>query len=38
MTDLRLGHIGIFVRDLSQMVAFYQRVFGFVITDADFDG
>ena len=38
MTDLRLGHIGIFVRDLSQMVAFYQRVFGFVITDADFEG
>ena len=30
-----LGHVGIFVRDLGQMVRFYQRVFGFVITDSE---
>lgn len=37
-TRLDLGHVGLFVRDLPGMAAFYQRVFGFVITDADFDG
>lgn len=39
--DLRnfsLGHVGIFVHDLAHMAAFYQRVFGFTITDAETDG
>lgn len=35
LSKFDLGHVGIFVRDLSQMVRFYQRVFGFVITDAE---
>jgi catechol 2,3-dioxygenase-like lactoylglutathione lyase family enzyme len=38
VTDLRnfrLGHIGIFVHDLPRMAAFYQRVFGFTVTDAE---
>jgi len=34
---LRLGHVGLFVRDLARMADFYQRVLGFVVTDADFD-
>jgi len=41
VSDLRnfsLGHVGIFVHDLSHMAAFYQRVFGFTITDAEIDG
>jgi catechol-2,3-dioxygenase len=28
-----LGHVGIFVRDFDGMLGFYQRVFGFVISD-----
>ena len=28
-----LGHVGIHVRDFEGMLAFYQRVFGFVISD-----
>ena len=31
--DAQLTHMGIFVSDLDKMVAFYQRVFGMVITD-----
>ena len=41
VSDLRnfgLGHIGLFVRDLPGMAAFYQRVFGFIVTDAELDG
>ena len=34
---LDLGHVGLFVRDLLRMAAFYRSVFGFVVTDADFD-
>ncbi|HUG77215.1 MAG TPA: VOC family protein [Burkholderiales bacterium] len=30
---LRLTHVGIFVRDLKRMVAFYKEVLGFVETD-----
>jgi catechol 2,3-dioxygenase len=40
VSDLRnfsLGHIGIFVHDLPGMAAFYQRVFGFIVTDAEID-
>jgi catechol 2,3-dioxygenase-like lactoylglutathione lyase family enzyme len=40
VSDLRnfsLGHIGIFVHDLPGMAAFYQRVFGFIVTDAELD-
>ena len=33
-----LGHVGLFVRDLTRMSEFYRRVFSFVITDADFAG
>ena len=29
----RLAHVGYYVRDLDKMVAFYKRVFGFVVTD-----
>ena len=28
-----LGHVGLHVRDFDGMLAFYQRVFGFVISD-----
>ena len=28
-----LGHVGIHVRDFDAMLGFYQRVFGFVISD-----
>lgn len=34
---LHLGHVGLFVRDLSRMAEFYRRVFGFLITDVDLD-
>jgi catechol 2,3-dioxygenase len=38
LSKFDLGHVGIFVRDLTQMVRFYQRVFGFAITDTDLAG
>ncbi len=31
--EARLAHVGIYVRDLDRMVAFYNRVFGMVVTD-----
>lgn len=31
--DAQLTHVGFFVRDLDRMVAFYERVFGLVVTD-----
>jgi catechol-2,3-dioxygenase len=33
MTTMELGHVGIHVRDFEAMLGFYQRVFGFVISD-----
>ncbi len=33
LPNLRLNHMGVFVRDLDRMVAFYRDVLGFVITD-----
>lgn len=30
---MEIGHIGLYVRDFDKMLAFYQGVFGFVITD-----
>ena len=38
LSKFDLGHVGIFVHDLSQMVRFYQKIFGFVVTDADVTG
>ena len=31
--EAQLAHVGYYVRDLDVMVAFYKRVFGFVVTD-----
>jgi catechol 2,3-dioxygenase-like lactoylglutathione lyase family enzyme len=30
---LRIGHVGLFVRDIERMIAFYRDVLGFVVTD-----
>lgn len=32
--DAQLAHVGLFVRDLDAMVAFYTRVLGLVVTDS----
>ena len=32
---MEIGHIGLFVRDFEKMLAFYQGLFGFVVTDLD---
>jgi len=31
--ELRIGHVGLFVRDMERMIAFYRDVLGFVVTD-----
>jgi catechol-2,3-dioxygenase len=33
--SVKLGHVGLFVRDLEAMAGFYQRVFQFIVTDVD---
>lgn len=33
--SVKLGHVGLFVHDLEAMAGFYQRVFGFIVTDVD---
>lgn len=33
LPDAQLGHIGIFVRDMDRMIAFYTKVFGMVVND-----
>ena len=30
---MEIGHIGLYVRDFDRMLEFYQRVFGFAVTD-----
>lgn len=35
-TSIAFSHVGIFVRDLDRMLAFYQRVLGLVLTDRGF--
>ncbi|HUK61438.1 MAG TPA: VOC family protein [Stellaceae bacterium] len=32
-TGLSVGHVGLFVRDIDRMIAFYRDVLGFVLTD-----
>jgi catechol 2,3-dioxygenase-like lactoylglutathione lyase family enzyme len=32
--DAQLAHVGLFVRDLDAMIAFYSRVLGLVVTDS----
>ena len=32
--DAQLAHVGLFVRDLDAMIAFYTRVLGLVVTDS----
>jgi catechol 2,3-dioxygenase-like lactoylglutathione lyase family enzyme len=31
--ELELGHVGIYVEDLDRMIAFYERVMGYVVND-----
>lgn len=33
LPDAQLGHIGIYVRDIDNMIAFYTRTFGMVVND-----
>lgn len=30
---MEIGHVGLYVRDFDRMLAFYQQVFGFAVTD-----
>jgi len=32
---MEIGHIGLYVSDFDRMLTFYQRVFGFAVTDMD---
>jgi catechol 2,3-dioxygenase len=32
---MEIGHVGLYVSDFDRMLAFYQRIFGFAITDID---
>lgn len=32
---MEIGHVGLYVSDFDKMLAFYQRVFGFTVTDMD---
>src|SRR6267378_7231575 len=34
LPDAQLAHVGLFVRDLEAMIAFYTRVLGLVVTDS----
>ncbi|HEY6241256.1 MAG TPA: VOC family protein [Burkholderiales bacterium] len=34
LPDAQLAHVGLFVRDLEAMIAFYSRVLGLVVTDS----
>ncbi len=32
---MEIGHVGLYVSDFDQMLAFYQRIFGLAVTDID---